>query len=328
MKKRAIPIVLCLLCLLGCAKSSFETEFFAMDTVMQLRLYGAQDANTLSRSVIAEINALESTLSVTQDGSEVARLNRGEEFTPDAQLSDLLTDTLALSERTGGCLDPTIYPVVKLWGFTTGEYRVPTDTEREAALRLTGTEHIHTNGTLSLDEGCALDFGAVAKGYAAQRCAEIIAKSGASGILTLGGNIQTVGVKPDGIPWKVGITDPEDPEKTVAVLSLEGDNAVVTSGGYQRYFEENGVRYSHIMDPKTGKPVQNEMLSVTICAKSGFLADGLSTALYVMGEEKAAEFWRESDDFEMVLITENGIFVSEGLADCFSCERDYEVIAR
>lgn len=330
MKKAVVFLLLLAVLLSACgAKGPYETEFFAMDTVMQLRLYGAQDAPALAKDVIREIGELESTLSVTKDDSEVARLNRGESITPGDTLSGLLDATLALSRRTDGCLDPTIYPIVKLWGFTTGEYRVPSEDARHEALSLTGIDHIHnTDGALSLDPGCAMDFGAVAKGFGAGKCAELVEQAGACGILTLGGNIQTVGSKPDGTPWKIGVTDPDNSEQSIAVLTLEGSNAVVTSGGYQRYFDEGGIRYSHIMDPMTGASVQNEMRSVTIVADDGFLADGLSTALYVMGMEKATAFWQSSDDFEMVLITDEGIFVSEGLRDRFSCEKDYEVISR
>ena len=332
MTKRLLALVLAFLLLTGCAGRPGwqETEFFAMDTVMKLRLYGGEEPTEVFGTVIRSVSAMENVLSVTKEESAVARLNKGEAVTPSENLRILLEKSIALSERTNGCLDPTIYPLVKLWGFTTGEYRVPEESELQNALKTIGSQHIRfENDMISLKNGAQLDFGAVAKGYAAEVCADLIREAGCSGILTLGGNIQTVGEKPDGSDWRVGITDPEQPEGSIAALSLQGSNAVVTSGGYQRYFEENGVRYSHIIDPATGYPVQGDLSSVTIVAQSGFLADGLSTALYVMGLEGAIEFWRESDDFEMVLITQEGeIHVSEGLRDRFSCEKEYQVIKK
>ena len=331
MKRWLIPLLLVLL-LCGCTAqpSEYETEFFAMDTVMQLHVYGAKNAEGLAKDVIAEVNGIEGSLSVTKSGTEVFRLNGGERIAPSETLRTILDRSSGLCGRTGGCFDPTVYPVVRLWGFTTGQHHVPDADERSLALSQCGMQHVHQeNGELWLDAGSALDFGAVAKGYAGELCAEKIEKSGATGILALGGNIQTVGSKPDGSDWKIGVTNPFAPDQTIAVLSLSGSHAVVTSGGYQRYFEEDGVRYSHIMDPATGQSCQSGLCSVTIVSDSGFLADGLSTALYVMGPARAEDFWRSSDDFECVLITDDGkMLVTEGLADKIETDIGFTVIKR
>ncbi len=331
MKKWLMALLLSVL-LCGCASGAkdYETEFFAMDTVMTVHLYGAKNAETQARDLINTINHLDETLSVTRAESETGRLAAGEAFSPSPAVDELLERTLALRVRTGGCLDPTVYPIVKLWGFTTSEYHVPTQVEIDETLPLCGVQHIHKNGdVLSLDPGSALDFGAVAKGYAAELCAHHLEEAGVNGILALGGNIQTVGSKPDGSDWRVGITDPNDPAGTVAVLNLTGSNAVVTSGGYQRYFEADGVRYCHIMDPATGRSARAGLCSVTIVANSGFLADGLSTALYVMGPGRAEAFWRQSDDFECVLITEDGkMLVTEGLSEQIETEIGFTVISK
>ena len=332
MKRRLAILLAALLLFTGCTAKpeDYETEFFAMDTVMTVHLYGAKQAQSLGQALIQQINTLDAALSVTRPENDVSRLNAGESLTPSPVVIDLLDLTLALRNRTGGCLDPTVYPVVKLWGFTTGQHHVPDADERSLALSQCGMQHVHQeNGELWLDAGSALDFGAVAKGYAGELCAEKIEKSGATGILALGGNIQTVGSKPDGSPWRVGVTDPTDPSRSVAVLNLTGSNAVVTSGGYQRFFEEDGRKYSHIMDPVTGQSAKSGLSSVTIVADSGFLADGLSTALYVMGPARAEAFWRDSDDFECVLITDDGkMLVTEGLKDQIETEIGFTVIRK
>lgn len=329
--KKWFALFLILLLLCGCAKqpAEYETEFFAMDTVMTMHLYGKAPEEQ-GQALVQKINTLDATLSVTRPANDISRLNSGEALKPSPVVLDLLKLTLALHERTGGCLDPTVYPIVRLWGFTTGEYHVPTEDEIAGTLPLCGVDHIHVQDvTVSLDPGSALDFGAVAKGYAAEQCAKQLAGAGINGILALGGNIQTVGSKPDGSDWKIGITNPFAPDTTVAVLNLQGSHAVVTSGGYQRYFEEDGVRYSHIMDPATGQSARAGLCSVTIVSDSGFLADGLSTALYVMGPSRAEAFWRESDDFECVLITDDGkMLVTEGLADHIDSQIGYTVIER
>ena len=143
MKKWLIPLLLALL-LCGCAAQSaeYETEFFAMDTVMQLHVYNAKHAEALAGDVVGTVNEIENSVSVTKSGTEVFRLNGGERIAPSETVRALLERVTALSGRTDGCLDPSIYPVVRLWGFTTGEYHVPTEAERQAALSQIGRAHV------------------------------------------------------------------------------------------------------------------------------------------------------------------------------------------
>lgn len=331
--KRALAlfaVFLLILSLCSCAAKPAEQSFFAMNTVMNVRIWHKDGAAEHTAAVQALVGELERSLSVTDPNSEIARLNTSGHGMISSDTLDLLEQTMALSVRTGGALDPTMYPIVRLWGFTTEAYRVPSSEEISAALQTIGTSHICIDGnSVALEYGTMLDFGAVAKGYAAQKSAELLIHSGAeAAMLSFGGNVQTVGSKPDGSDWKIGIRDPFDSQKTAAILSLSGSNAVVTSGGYQRYFEENGKTYCHIIDPKTGTPVQGDLVSVTIAAQDGLLADGLSTALYVMGFDAACEFWRMSNDFEAVLIDRAGtIFITEGL-DGRIDGAQYQVIAR
>ena len=332
MKKTSILLCLVmLLSLCGCAGTADKKtkEFFAMDTYMTLTAYGDNAEKALSEAQ-SEVERLDSLLNAEDKHSEIYRLNCEKKLTLSEETSQVLKKALDFSELTDGVFNPALHPLMKLWGFTTGEYHVPSEAEIAKTLQYCGVQHIHReNETLRLDQGSALDFGAVAKGYAAELCANQLTDAGVNGILALGGNIQTVGSKPDGSPWRVGVTDPTDPSRSVAVLNLTGSNAVVTSGGYQRFFEENGQRYSHIMDPATGKSAKSGLSSVTIVADSGFLADGLSTALYVMGPARAEDFWRSSDDFECVLITDDGkMLVTEGLADKIETDIGFTVIKR
>ena len=327
--KRLLALLLAvLLCFSGCAAPApTEAMIFAMNTQMSLRLYGDRDGAQM-RTLRELIASLDKKLSVTDERSETSGLNRtGESADPDVLA--LLKTAKELNRRTDGALDVTVYPLVRLWGFTTEDYRVPTTEEIAALLPLVGADRIAlTDGAARLEAGTEADFGALAKGYAADLCRSSMEQAGLSGILSLGGNLQTVGSKPDGTPWTVGVQDPDDPAAIRVKLTLTGSRAVVTSGDYQRYFTQGDTRYCHILDPKTGSPVQGTLRSVTVVAQSGLLADGLSTALFVLGLERGEALWRESDDFEAIWIDRDGtITVTEGLAPLVS-DCAFEVIRR
>lgn len=319
--KKTIGLLLCLVLLLGgCAAGPEEAEIYAMDTLMTLQVWGAGRAEAVAQ-LKGMLNGWDGQLSVTREGSLVRQLNEGQAVSLTGELEALFSGALALSRETGGALDPCLYPVTRLWGFTTGEYRVPTQEELDALLSLTGSDKLTLSGkTASLAPGAQLDLGALVKGWAGSRAAAYLEERGdvACAILALGGNIQTFGTKPDGSPWQVGIQNPAG-SGVAGILSVTGTWAVVTSGGYQRYFEEDGVRYSHIIDPKTGYPVSNGLASVTVLCQDGLRADGLSTALTVMGLEKAAAFWREHRDFEAVFILDSGEIYATPGAPLSSC---------
>lgn len=295
-------------------------NLYAMNTFMTLTAYGSKADGALALAA-ARINDLESRLSATADSSQVAKLNLTGSGQLDDELIALLRRCMELQELTGGALRPDLYRLTALWGFTTGDYRIPSDAEIEAVLEgLRGENPVVINGNTVTLGAVSIDFGAVGKGYASQQAAETLKSNGVtSALLSLGGNIQTVGLKPNGAMWRVGIQSPWDTSATAGVLTV-GETAVITSGGYQRYFEEDGISYIHIMDPETGRPVENDLASVTIVAPDGTMADAFSTALFVMGREGAVQFWREhSSDFQAVLILKDGsILVTEGLKESFS----------
>ncbi|HIT31333.1 MAG TPA: FAD:protein FMN transferase [Candidatus Enterenecus stercoripullorum] len=289
-----------------------------MDTVMDLSAYGEQGEIALDNAQDL-IRELEGLLSTTREGSEIYALNHGETVALSPSTRELLDRALALCGDTGGALDITIYPVVRAWGFTTEEYQVPDSQTLTALLDKVDYTQITLEGdSLLLPDGMELDLGAVAKGYTGDRLMELFRQSEiASAYVNLGGNVQVLGASPDGDPWRIGIRDP-DGEGYAAVVEVT-DRAVVTSGAYERYFEQGGVRYGHIIDPDTGYPARSGLISVTIVSQSGTLADGLSTALFVMGKDRAVQFWRTRDDFDFILIEEDGtVTISQGIENSFS----------
>ena len=328
MKKYFISAMLsALLFLTGCSAESspepVQGTFFAMDTVMDFTIYGESGLIDQSESLIA---SLESLVSVTDANSELYAINQTGSGTLTGKASSLMEQALEICRRTDGALDLSIYPIVRVWGFTTGSYQVPDEAEIQALLPLVDYRKIQydaATGTVTLPEGMEIDLGSVAKGYAGQLAAQMLREHGVqSALLNLGGNVQTVGAKPDGSPWQIGIKDPQG-EDAMMVLSVE-DQAVVTSGGYERYFEQDGQTYWHIMDPSTGHPADSGLISVTIVGDEGVVCDGLSTALFVMGLEKAADLWAQSGDFEAVFVTASGeVYITEGLRDRFALTEQY-----
>lgn len=328
MKKHFISAMLsALLFLTGCSAESspepVQGTFFAMDTVMDFTIYGESGLIDQSESLIA---SLESLVSVTDANSELYAINQTGSGTLTGKASSLMEQALEICRRTDGALDLSIYPIVRAWGFTTGSYQVPDEAEIQALLPLVDYRKIQydaATGTVTLPEGMEIDLGSVAKGYAGQLAAQMLREHGVqSALLNLGGNVQTVGAKPDGSPWQIGIKDPQG-EDAMMVLSVE-DQAVVTSGGYERYFEQDGQTYWHIMDPSTGHPADSGLISLTIVGDEGVVCDGLSTALFVMGLEKAADLWAQSGDFEAVFVTASGeVYITEGLRDRFALTEQY-----
>ena len=249
--RRAVLILTALLLLFsvsGCARQEKTAEFFAMDTYMTIRAYGGGEAVSEAERLIFK---LEKKLSVTDPESEMSRLNNMGEAELSDEAAELIGEALRLCGLTGGALDISVYPAVKAWGFTTGEHRVPKDGELSELLKVVDYRRIKLEGNfVRLGEGMLLDLGAVAKGYAGDTTAALLRDRGVgSALLNLGGNVQCLGGKPDGSAWKIGVQDPKG-SGYIGVLECR-DKAVVTSGGYERYFEEDGATYWHVIDVQT-----------------------------------------------------------------------------
>lgn len=301
-------------------ESSQTREVYAMDTVMTLEAYG-QNADAALDEAVAEIERLDALWSIASSDGEIARLNAEKKITASADTLALLTRAKEISAATDGLFSTTIAPLMEAWGFTSGDYRVPDEAELSALLAHVDDEEIAiSDSTVTIPADAKVDLGGIAKGFTSARVMEIFRENSVeNGILSLGGNVQALGTKPDGSLWRVGLQDPADERALFATLEL-ADKAVITSGAYERNFEQNGITYHHIIDPRTGYPAESGLSSVTIVSDDGTLADGLSTALFIMGKEAAVEFWRSRrDDFDMVLLADDGaVTVSAGIADALT----------
>ena len=240
---------------------------------------------------------------------------------------------IEISESTGGAFNPAIYPIMQLWGFDTKNYKIPDEKELNKALKNINESKIEYNKetrVAKLGKKMKIDFGGIAKGYTSLEIMKIFDANGIkSGLVSLGGNVQALGCKTDKSKWKVAIQNPDNEEDYIGVLAIE-NKAVITSGGYERYFENNGKIYHHIIDPATGYPADSGLKSVTIVSEDGTLADGLSTSLFIMGLDKAKEYWQKnSQKFDAILLTnDNKQYVTEGIYNDYSTDYPVEEIKK
>lgn len=307
----------------GCAQKEYTRQIFAMDTYMELTAYGSNSKEAVDAAV-NKINELDRLLSVRNSESEVAKMNSMGKSILSEDTGHILKKSLEVYKMTDGAFNPLIYPVLEEWGFNDKTYKVPDKYSLEKALTRTDISNIsfdETTNEAKLINGAKLDFGGIAKGYTSGIVMDIFKGYGIeNAIVNLGGNVQVIGKNTDNKPWEIAIRNPDKSKEAdyMGVLKVT-DRAVVTSGGYERYFEKDGISYHHIIDPASGYPADSGLASVTVVAKDGALADGLSTALFVMGEEKAHELWEQNKEiFDYVLMNNNGeVIITEGLQGSF-----------
>ena len=307
---RALALVLILACalnLVGCASAQPKKQTavgFYLDTVITLTAY-VDDATVLNEA-LAECGRYEQLLSRTVEGSDVWRINHagGQPVEVSNETLEILDVARQVSERSGGMFDVTIAPVSTMWDFTSGAAVVPeADAIAEAATLVDYTKVKTDDGLVTLPEGMMIDLGGIAKGYIADAVKGYLAERGVeSAVLSFGGNIVTIGLKPDGSPWKVGIQDIDKPTGEYMLVSLNYGGSTVTSGIYERGFESGGVYYHHILDPNSGWPVQNELASVTIFSDSSMWGDALATAAFSLGTEAGTRLIEGIDGVEAVFI--------------------------
>lgn len=331
MRKIIAALLTTAILLTGCSETQNKAEqtIYAMDTAMNITVYGNK-ADTLAASSAHKINELSAKWSVTDKNSEIYKANNIGAHISSSYISDetaeLIEYSLQITDQTDGAFDITLYPVLQEWGFTTGEYHIPDNARIKQLLSKTGSDKVQLQGNiLTLIGGVQIDLGGIAKGYTGDILTEHLKSEGVtSALLDLGGNIHTIGSKPDGTPWRLGIKDPYNTNENAAIINVQG-KAIVTSGSYERYFTgDDGRNYCHILDPETGRPAESGLVSVTIIGNEGRLCDALSTAIFVMGAERAETFWHERKDFEMILITDTGeMLVTAGLEQDITINEKY-----
>lgn len=275
-------------------------------------------ARAAARDAFAEIERVDRLMSTYKPESELSEVNLRAGEGPvrvDPELAETVGRALDVSRMTDGGFDPTIGPLVKLWGIASKDERVPAKGEIEDALGLVDYRQVEVDlgaSTVEINKkGMSIDLGGIAKGYAADRAVEALEKAGVTaGIVAVAGDLRLFGKRADGSPWRIGIQHPRDKDGLIARLGLT-DAATSTSGDYERYFMKDGVRYHHIIDPRTGYPARG-LVSVSVIAGSSWLADSLATGLFVMGPEKAYEFAKGHPEIETLMVRDDGAALATG----------------
>lgn len=315
MKRVVALLCVSVLFLVGtaCRAQPLSQSAVLLDTTCKITLYDGDEA--LLDTCFARIAADEQRWSKTITTNEVSRLNCDGAAAVSEDTAALLTEALTYSTLSNGAFDITAAPLTALWEKAEAQNALPTATALTATLACVGYTHLTVDGTTAtLTGGAQIDLGAIAKGAIADRAAAYLRENGCtSALVDLGGNIVAVGSKTGGEPFTVGIADPHDPDALLMTVKA-ADLAVVTSGSYERGYTIGDKRYSHILDPHTGQPVENDLASVTILCPSATKADALATACFVMGYDRAATLIAAESDTDAVFAMADGrVIATEGV---------------
>lgn len=350
MIKKILCLILCAALLAGCRNSGnkvgetkqkneksenleAQKEIFAMDTYMTIKTYGDK-ADEAAEAAVDEITRLDKLFSTGNNESEIAILNESGSEILSKETFSIVEKSCELYKNTAGAFNIAVYPLMKEWGFTNEKYNIPDDKTIKKLLKYIDVSKIEYDANtrqVVLPRNYEIDLGGIAKGYTSARLMQIFKKYGLlGGIVSLGGNVQTYGYKSENKKWKVAVENPETSPLDgdyLGVLDIT-DKAVITSGGYERYFEKNGKRYHHILNPKTGKPADSGLISVSIISSDGTLSDGLSTSLFIMGKQKGIKYWQKNKDkFDVVWLENDGtVTITDGIEDVFSSDFKYSVV--
>lgn len=321
MKIKIILIsVFLLFSLSSCQKNAdYKTDnFFAMDTFITTRAEAGSNESEILKNTITEI---EKVFSKTLAGSDIYNINSSSVTVVSDECADILMRLTEISQKTSGAFNPCMEPIVSLWDITGKKY-IPSDQEINSLLSYCEPDSfvISQNTVTKKYPETKLDLGAAIKGYAAQKAIDNIKNEGIqNAMVSIGGNIAVCGHS-ESIEnaWRVGITNPFSPDTIAGYIDCT-NTIISVSGDYERYFEKDGVIYHHIFNPHTGKPASNDIKSVAVISPDGLVSDSLSTALFVMGKDKALEFYKTSDfDFEAIIFTKDkNVYVTDGIASSF-----------
>jgi|LSQX01.3.fsa_nt_gb thiamine biosynthesis lipoprotein len=331
MKKRALICIAFLLALLVCScaldngeNSKKSSTSFAMGAVVTQTVYGGDEE--ILNDAIKAIKALDMEISYRKDNSQLADLNKDKTLTPSEKVFELISQSVKLSEETRGKYDITVLKLVKLWGFDGDSPSLPSEEDINKALENTGYENIKIEGkTVSLTGGVEIDLSAAGKGEACEVAVNEYKKAGISGaVVTVGGSVGVYGSK-NGEKFTIGIRNPFDTASLIGKIKTT-DTFISTSGSYEKNFEKDGMVYHHLLDPDTGYPVFNNLISVTVVCDDGGLSDMLASAFFCMGIDNSIPLLEEYSAEVVFITTDKQIYITKGLADSFESTNKYTVI--
>lgn len=309
-------------------QKQYSTATFAMDTMVNQSAYGA-NAQKAMEAVNVELAAYQDRLSLFVPTSDIVRINKaagkgGADVSKETVA--LLAQAQQLSAQSEGAFAVTIAPLVLAWGVTTETPRVVPQTEIDTLLPLVDDTKIQIEGNHVLlpETGMGIDLGGIAKGASCSVVKAIYEEYGVeSALLSIGGNIYAHGTKPDGTPYRIGFRDPEHGENSYIASFAMQDEVIAVSGGYERFFEQDGNKYIHIIDPRTGKPAVSDIASVGAIRKDGAEADFYSTTLFVWGKERTLQYMQDGGK-AIMLDSEKNLYVSSALRDSFELKKELE----
>ncbi len=305
----SLCVFLVFLCLTGCEKRFRESKFL-MSTIVEITVVGTEEQSRQAMMLaFEEIRRIDGLMSVYNPDSEVSRVNEAAgEFAVrvSADTLEVVSESLRIARLTNGAMDITVAPLMELWGFGNGENRVPPDDELQEKLLLVDYRKVLADAdssTVRLDlPGMRIDVGGIAKGYAVDSAIRVMKEAGIrNALISAGGDIYAMGAPPGKESWKIGIRHPRARADLLGILELK-DRAVATSGDYENFFEVDGKRYCHIMDPGTGRPVQG-IMSVTILADTAAEADALATAIFPLGADKGMKLIESLEGVDGIMVT-------------------------
>lgn len=314
----------------GCSKNNKSSDPITnseilMGTVVTVTLYDSIDKSILTK-VFDKVKDLESILSINENGTLVDKINENAGISPvkvDDDTFTIIKKGIEYSNLTNGLFDISIGPLVKLWSIGLPEAKVPTLEEINEKLPLINYNDIEINEdekTVFLKrKGMMIDLGGIAKGYTADVISNILTEEGVkSAIINLGGNVYTHGTKVNGTNWNIGIQNPfSDRGDIVGTISIS-NKSIVTSGIYERYIDQDGVKYHHILNPKTGYPYDNEIAGITIISDNSVDGDALSTSVFAMGLDNGLEFINTLNGIDAIFVTkDNKVYITDGIKDIF-----------
>ncbi|MBF8982765.1 FAD:protein FMN transferase [Lutibacter sp. B2] len=321
-------LLVCNSLLIGCGQGKIEVikrDTYALGTYIQMTIMDQtkEDGNRIIDLAIKRINDIENEISVNKKNSKITEVNKNAGVKSVVVGDDayyIIKKAYKYEKMTNGDFDISIYPLVKLWGIGTDYPKLPTSEEIKEKMDLINYKNVIINEDKSIfleNKKQGIDLGGIAKGYIADEVKKVLRENGVeSGVINLGGNIMTIGSKMDGTDWKIGIQNPDTNRgQYFSILDVK-DKSIISSGGYERYFDQDGTRYHHILDPKTGYPSNSDLIGTTIISDYGIDGDALSTSVYISGLEKGIELINKLEGIECILVTKDKkVYVSEGIKD-------------